>query len=123
MADLLNQGKIRYRKRVRFSMSGPLSKLNQLDCEKWSKPDPSELPPIRFVPCPTTKRQVLTKVIYKDDQKDSTFDIQLYDGLGPLEELFLWWQSIESYLLRAEITDPAEMFALIPTCLKESTDV
>ena len=69
-------------------MSGPLFKLNQLDCEKWSKPDPSELPPIRFVPCPTTKRQVLTKVIYKDDRKDSTFDIQVYNGLGPLEELF-----------------------------------
>lgn len=104
-------------------MSGPLASLKQLDCEKWSKPDPSELPPIRFVPCPTTKRQVLTKIIYKDDRKDSTYDIQLYDGLGPLEELFLWWQSIESYFARAEITDPTEMFALIPHCLDESTDV
>ena len=99
LCNLFNQRRLDVRKGVLFGISGSLNNLKQLDYKMWSKPDPSDLPLIQFVPDKTTKHWVVSKIVYnKQGTKESTYNILLYDERGSREELFLCWNSIESYI-------------------------
>ena len=72
--------------------TGPFAKMGFSDCE-WRKLESDEIPLIRFVPTEPAGREFVSMSIYNSaGKKDSTFDVQVFDGTGDMEDLIRWWQ-------------------------------
>ena len=114
----------KFKKTVNFEMaSGPFAEMQPEDCE-YGKLAGDERPLIRFVPSDPLPRDHINKAIYTSSgKKDSTFDVQLFDGSGETEDLVRWWYSIEKYFSLARVTDVTEKFDAIPGFLAKGGTV
>ena len=99
--------------------SDPSVEMSFTDCE-WRTLEFDKTPLIHFVPTEPIAHEHVSKSIYNSlGQKNSTFNAQLFDGMGETEDLIRWWTCAEKFFSLVKVTNANKRFELVPTFLAE----